>query len=180
MTSAHTAGPTGTPASTGGGTAADEDVAGSGWTVPPAGYTLSDVRGPPRRAHRRAAQRRRAADTDITAGEAGVRTLVVAARQDLEIAAGVEQVLAGSAPGLCDQRHRVTIGAAGRTPGPHGPHAAGPDAGLSPPLGPLCCSVALVRAVRWLRRPGRSGGGSWSGRGSTAEVVRATGAGGEY
>src|SRR5664280_765230 len=69
-------------------------------------------------------------------------------------------------------------GAAGRTPGRYGPHAAGPDAGLSPPLRPLCCSVALVRAVRWLRRPGRSGGGSWSGRGSMAEVGRAAGRGG--
>lgn len=36
-------------------------------------------------------------DTDIGAGAAGVRTLVVAAREDLEIAAGVERVLTGSA-----------------------------------------------------------------------------------
>lgn len=34
-------------------------------------------------------------DTDISAGDAGVATLVVASREDLEIATGVEQVLTG-------------------------------------------------------------------------------------
>src|SRR5664279_5906098 len=84
------------------------------------------------------------------------------------------------APGLCDQRYRVTRRGGWANDWAVRSALAGPDAGLSPPLGRLCCSVALVRAVRWLRRPGRSGGGSWSGTGSTAEVVRAAGAGGEH
>src|SRR5664280_1667206 len=46
MTSTHSAGPTGTPASIGGDTAADDVSAGQGKTVPPAGYTLADVPGP--------------------------------------------------------------------------------------------------------------------------------------
>ena len=46
MTSTHSAGPTGTPASIGGDTAADDVSTGQGKTVPPAGYTLADVPGP--------------------------------------------------------------------------------------------------------------------------------------
>ncbi len=38
-------------------------------------------------------------DTDISADAHGVRVLVVRSREDLEIAAGVEQLLAGSVPG---------------------------------------------------------------------------------
>jgi hypothetical protein len=34
---------------------------------------------------------------DISSGDADVRTLVIASREDLEITAGVEQVLTGSA-----------------------------------------------------------------------------------
>ena len=46
MTSMHSARPTGTPASIGGDTAADDVSTGQGKTVPPAGYTLADVPGP--------------------------------------------------------------------------------------------------------------------------------------